>query len=452
MLYGTLAPTGAGSADIHPLGYYAMLWLWMQVFGESLIATRTLSIIAGLTSVYLVYRISLELFDKNTARLAMLIAALAPFQIHYAQEIRMYAFLSMWLLLATFAYLRGEKTNQLAWWILFAVAAALAQYTHNLAVFYLAALAITPVIKRDWKTAKNMVVAGLFAMLLYAPWLIQLPAQFQKIQQGYWVEKPDISKIFTLPIVYITNTPLPADWVPFGLLLSLFIVAIGLIQTIRFLRNSDKINGVWVAYMVFAPPALLFLFSQWKPVYIERALLPSGAMFCIWLACVITSINLSKWAHDLLTGALVIAFAMGIYEHVTYHDFPYGPFQELDKSLRSRVETNDVILHSNKLTMLPAILYDPELPQLYIGDPPGSGTDTLAPATQQVLGISAKKDIQSATQNASRVWYIIFQQALDEYQSKEQPYPDIEYLNSQFSLKSQENWGGLQVFLYAQKP
>src|SRR5215813_561423 len=54
MLYGTLAPTGAGSADIHPLGYYTVLWLWMKVFGDSLVATRLLSLIAGLISVSLV--------------------------------------------------------------------------------------------------------------------------------------------------------------------------------------------------------------------------------------------------------------------------------------------------------------------------------------------------------------------------------------------------------------
>ena len=58
MLYGTLAPAGAGSADIHPLGYYTLLWLWMKLFGESLPAARLLSIIAGLITVFLVYRIA----------------------------------------------------------------------------------------------------------------------------------------------------------------------------------------------------------------------------------------------------------------------------------------------------------------------------------------------------------------------------------------------------------
>src|SRR5919109_3450005 len=60
MLYGTLAPTGIGSADIHPLGYYTTLWLWMKVFGGSLVAARSLSILAGIVSVYLIYLIALE--------------------------------------------------------------------------------------------------------------------------------------------------------------------------------------------------------------------------------------------------------------------------------------------------------------------------------------------------------------------------------------------------------
>src|SRR5678816_2283970 len=67
MLYGTLAPTGAGSADIHPLGYYTLLWLWMKAFGNSLLATRLLSIIAGLASVCLVYLIASEALSDARA-------------------------------------------------------------------------------------------------------------------------------------------------------------------------------------------------------------------------------------------------------------------------------------------------------------------------------------------------------------------------------------------------
>lgn len=454
MLYGTLAPTGAGSADIHPLGYYTLLWLWMKVFGESLVATRLLSILAGLVSVYLVYLIALEaVSDRRTARLSMLFAAFAPFQIHYAQEIRMYSFLAMWLLLATYAYQRGSKSANWKWWLLFSVSAALAQYTHNLAAFYLVALALLPMFQKNWRALRAVVLSGLGALVLYFPWAIQLPAQFSKIQSAYWVQRPDISKLFTLLLVYVTNTPLPATLIAVALAVTLIIVMIGFLQTIRYSRQAGANEGLWLLYLSFVPCLLLFLFSQWRSVYIERALLPSGAIFCIWLAWTITKTNLPNFAQYALLGLLGVSAVLGIYQHVTYHDFPYGPFRELDLSIRQRMQPQDVIIHSNKLSMLPAMLFDRKLPQSFIGDPPGTATDTLAPATQQVLKIKSEPDIQSATKNAERVWYIIYQRSIEEYKAGgNSTHPDIQYLASHYNLESEETWDGLRLLLFTKKP
>ena len=148
MLYGTLSQTATGSADIHPLGYYTILWAWMKVFGQSLPAARLFSVFISLASLFLIYQISRNLFNEKTAGMAAVLFSILPFQVHFAQEIRMYSLLSFWLLLATFSFLRGRNGNW-KWWILFAAASALAQYTHNLAAVYLIALAVTPLIQKD---------------------------------------------------------------------------------------------------------------------------------------------------------------------------------------------------------------------------------------------------------------------------------------------------------------
>jgi len=453
MLYGTLAPTGAGSADIHPLGYYTLLWLWMRVFGESLIAARALSILAGLATTGLVYLLARELFDLATAEAAMLFSAMSPYQIHYSQEIRMYSFLALWLLIAAYAFVRGARTGGWQWWILFCVTSALAQYTHNLAAFFLVAIALIPILQNDWRTFLRLALAGFFAIILYLPWLVQLPAQFAKIQLAYWVERPALWRLLTLVIVYVTNTPLPDSWIVFALLIGLASVSIGVLQTVKAFPKAQTGNGILALYLSFAPPLFLFVFSQWRPVYIERALLPSGAIFCIWLAWAINDTKLKHTARNLMLGMLAIASIMGIYEHVTYRDFPYAPFQALDISLKNRLEPGDVIVHSNKLTMLPAMLFDRDLPQKFIADLPGSGADTLAPATQQVLGIEAEPDIAAATTGAERVWYIIYQRAIEELEANGGArHPDLEYLDSKFVLAAQEGWDGLQVFFYEKQP
>jgi hypothetical protein len=103
--------------------------------------------------------------------------------------------------------------------------------------------------------------------------------------------------------------------------------------------------------------------------------------------------------------------------------------------------------------MLPAMLFDRDLRQSFIGDPPGSSVDTLAAATQEVLEVHAEESIQSATTNAEHVWFIIFERSVAEYRAAgNQTHPHLEYLDSHFQLQSEEIWDGLRVFLYAREP
>jgi hypothetical protein len=141
---------------------------------------------------------------------------------------------------------------------------------------------------------------------------------------------------------------------------------------------------------------------------------------------------------------------MGIYEHVTYTGFPYSQYRTLVQDLRAKQEPGDVIIHSSKLTMLPAVYYDRSLPQTYVADPPGSNVDTLAPATQQVLGLEAKPDIETAVANAQRVWFIIFTRSNQEYMQAGYPrHPHLTWLMENYSQVEVENLGDLQIYLFA---
>ena len=85
------------AADIHPPGYYWLLKLWGGPFGYSAWGMRSLSALAGLLAVAVIYRLGLETGDVpraariQLALLAALLAALNPFQVFYSQEARMYA-------------------------------------------------------------------------------------------------------------------------------------------------------------------------------------------------------------------------------------------------------------------------------------------------------------------------------------------------------------------------
>ncbi len=466
MLHGTLAPDAGGhAADIHPLGYYTSLWAWMRVFGRSLLAVRGLSVLLGVGVVALATLLAHALFGRKTATLAALLVALSPFQIHYAQEIRMYVQLTFLLMGTTYAMLKGMHADRprqaWQWWLLFAVLAACAQYTHNLASIYLLPLALTPVFARYWRSAAATALAGALALGLYAPWLVRLPEQLAKIRGSYWTARPGPSRLLTMLLTYVTNLPLPGLWLPVGLFITLLVIILAIWQTVRAAGRTtrDYPRALWMLWLAFAPPLLLFAISQWQPIFIERALLPSGVAFLLWLAWAFSATRMPAFIRRAVIGLLLVGMAIGLYQHLTYGGFPYGPYAELTASLQTRAAPDDVILHSNKLTMLPAVYYAPALPQRYLADPPGSGSDTLALPTQEVIGLFADATPADAAGDAARVWFIIFDKAAEEFAntgaaanqtdaSHLAAHPHLAWLDAHYTLAATEFWDEITLYVY----
>jgi mannosyltransferase len=453
MVAGTLTVDVSGAAaDIHPLAYYAILGEWMKVFGENLFSVRMLSILLGLGIVILSYLLLRSMFaDARLASVGALGIAFAPFLVHYSQEIRMYALLALTLTGATYALWQGLHSQKTGWWVLFTACAALAQYTQNLAAFYLVPLALTPVFMRRWDKVKRTFLAGIGAVVLYLPWLIELPAQFAKIQDGYWVKRPTILRIFMTLVAYLTNIPVEERWLLLVLVVTFLVITIATVQTFFAFRRkrAGAQKGLWLAYLAFSPLLLMFFFSQWQPVYLERALLASGVIFWLWLAWALTETGLARFLQILNLVLLTIMVIIGLVTHLTSTRFPYGQFQSLNLSLRTRFQPGDVVIHSDKMSMLPALYFDRTLQQNFIADPSGSRSDTLARATQQVLGVKASPSLETAINDANRIWFIIFQESIDiAKQAGLETHPHIKWLDEHFHHVSTETWGSLLLFEY----
>jgi hypothetical protein len=252
-----------------------------------------------------------------------------------------------------------------------------------------------------------------------------------------------------LALTFVTHLPLPSQLMAPGLFVSVLVIVLAAFQSYK--AAKEKIPqfkiGLWLFYLSFTPALLLWLFSQWRPVYLERALLPSHVVFCIWLAWVFIKTPAPKWIRLFMSGLLLIGMAVGLYEHYTYQGFPYAPYQAMDNSLSERVRPGDVIIHSNKITYLPALYFDSSLPQLFIIDIPGSKTDTLAEPTSVALGLRDAADIQTASINERSIWFVIFQKEIDEEAADgNPPNENLQYLLDHFQLSSTEAWG--EIWLY----
>ncbi|HUS83760.1 MAG TPA: glycosyltransferase family 39 protein [Anaerolineales bacterium] len=451
MLQGTLGLVDGTAADVHPLLYYTLLWAWMLLVGQKVIVVRFLSVLIHLALLILVWYLMQELFGLKQAVLAGLLFSFAPFQVHYGQEARMYALLSLWLVSATLCVWKGMVDGRYYPWVAFGIFAALAMYTHVLAVFYLIPLGLSPLFFRKLRLLRSVFLSALIAIVLYLPWGLQLPAQISKVERAYWIAKPTLVDLVQTILSFISGMPIHASWLPVILFCAILVIVLAGVQTFRAAREGDPHveKATWLIYLSAAPVLLLFLVSQVRPLFVVRGLVPSGVIFLLWLAWALTPRERRRLESYFTIGCLAFAFAIGLFSRVTYRGFPYAPFENVNDYIISEIDEGGIVLHSNKITMLPAFYYDESLQHTYIADHPGAGSDTLALPTQEVLGLFAQPDALSAVGDAQQVFFVMFAREIGDYEALGVVnHPHLTWLIEHYSLEEQTAWDDLSLYRF----
>ena len=160
----------------HPPLYYVLLHGWERIFGISIAAMRSLSILFSLLLIPAVGWFAMELLQsERVAWIAAGLVAVSPIHVLYAQEAREY---SLWALLAVICstcLLRALRLKKKRAWLLYAATAAATLYSFGLTVFVLAAHALYVMsIRKTLSPAVRTRFIGALALavLLYVPWII----------------------------------------------------------------------------------------------------------------------------------------------------------------------------------------------------------------------------------------------------------------------------------------
>ncbi|HLY26883.1 MAG TPA: glycosyltransferase family 39 protein, partial [Aggregatilineales bacterium] len=135
--------------DTQPPGHFVMLYLWTHVAGDSEVSLRLLSAFAAMLALPAFYHLGRLLFNEQTGAFALLLGALSPLQIVYAQEARnYYAFsiaLGAWAVFGLLAMLQGKRYG----WLLYVVTASIGLYTHYFVGLALLAVHVWLLFNRD---------------------------------------------------------------------------------------------------------------------------------------------------------------------------------------------------------------------------------------------------------------------------------------------------------------
>ena len=172
--------------DSSPPLYYLLLYLWRAVEGSGPAALRGLSVLCGVTAVFLAYRLGRRLWGADVAWLGALLLAVSPLHIYYSQQVRPYALFVLLALgsLSCLEWLKRSKSSYVG--LFYSFVTALALYTHNYGLFLL----IPPllyVVRRQVSARMGLACAAAI-LLAYSPWT---PLLWHQIQTGAasWVER-----------------------------------------------------------------------------------------------------------------------------------------------------------------------------------------------------------------------------------------------------------------------
>ncbi len=461
MIDGTLTQVDGVAADMHPPVYYETLHFWMNLFGESPAAVRLYSVLLGVLTVGVVFGLAREWFGARTGLAAALTTAVAPFHVQYSQETRMYALLALVLVLDTWVLWRAVQHGKSWYWVAFGVLSGAAMYVQQLAAMYLLALGMLPLLTRKPAVIVRTGLASLLAGLIYLPWMLHLPGQMDRLHQ-YWVSKPNVLHLW-LALRSFTSINLdfsPGWWLPTFLVAALLTVMLLYRGRIMLRAKSRypkprRLALQWVLWLVFVPMIAMWLASYLvQPVFLPRALIPSAVMLYVALGWLFTEAGMPRPIVGLLVVLWSFVIGFGLFMLYTWDTFPNPPFDQATAFLKGEVQPGDSIVHGNKITALPMVYYERDLPQQYVRDIPGSGSDTLALPTQQALGLLAKDCVAQAASGAPRVWYVTFEKLQDEMvdlvkdDATNAQYDSLAWLRSHYGEKSKTVFNDLYIYLF----
>ncbi|MEH2392203.1 MAG: glycosyltransferase family 39 protein [Nostoc sp.] len=175
----------------HPPLYYIIARLWMEIFGNSVTAIRSLSVFISLLVFPCVYWLCRELFNVplSVPGVAIALMAISPIHLVYAQEAQEYILWLVTILLSSASLLRAmrlesqdkdelvkkrQRPDLFAIWSIYAVTLAISLYTflwsgfvavaHGIYVMSIAKFQLTA-------TVRTYLLASLVGFLAFMPWI-----------------------------------------------------------------------------------------------------------------------------------------------------------------------------------------------------------------------------------------------------------------------------------------
>lgn len=250
--------------------YFILVKFWVQIFGSSMMAIRSLSIVLSLLAFPCLYWLCLALFHLPiVGKIAVALWSVSPFYVAYAQEARPYSLWVVTILLSSLTLLKAIRFNTLQTWGLYALTLTLGLYTSLLSIFLWVAQTVYLLALEKFKINqkfRSYVIASTLSFLSFTPWLWVMLKNWDNLQDNTIWMRVHLDFLFMIPL-WIYNTfilfiespvSLDASVIP-RIILDFNLLILVLTSLVCLYRQTPQKTWLYVLSLMIIPYIILIL-------------------------------------------------------------------------------------------------------------------------------------------------------------------------------------------------
>jgi hypothetical protein len=285
--------------DPNPPLYFFMLKGWMSLFGISEFSTRLLSVIFSASTVFILYYISRQFFNRETAFYVSLIFTLAQIQLYFSHETRGYTIIVFMSALSFYFYLLTINKPGILNLLMYILTNTFLLYIHPVPVILIIIqfICLSLYFKSSRKGSLYIIVGQVITAILFGAWVLK-NSWVSKMQS--WIPSPGPGQLKELIITYL-NTKF-IYYTAFGLLLIFIVILI-----VRWINKKSVYEDIrsfliLLLWGIF-PILIIFLISQYSSRWDTRYMLFATPGLYLLISFLISKLPV----NGLIRLALIIA-------------------------------------------------------------------------------------------------------------------------------------------------
>ncbi|MEO8498648.1 MAG: hypothetical protein ABI614_26605, partial [Planctomycetota bacterium] len=427
------------SRNTHPPLFFAVLKLWIGVFGESAAALRSMNIVIAMLTPPFIWLFCVEaasvagglvgrnkcaqlernpdttplperrkaLFRPTHSGLAAcFLFAFSPFQIRLAWEARMYPLfvlltvVSSWLLMRAVA--RPAATTR---WIGLGTASLAMLYTHYFAIFAVAGecvfLAAWTFKKGHCSGKSKLLGCGIAAIIIASGWAFWLPIFFrqrQRVSDGWWTEALSFPNFLASATDLVASSRVLTNGVTEAT------CAAVLVLVVVALWRLGSFAGHYLAILIACGIGLPLLVSMvGTNVVVSRYFAATQVLWLIGVAALIASIHQTP-LRRLAIGSVAVTFLLFHTWHLRSLDLWARPgMRAAVRFVESKLRDDEQIMVESTLLYFPALFYSTHRRQLRLLD---EDSEASFFAGGPVLRVDERLQFKAIDPDCPRLWVI----------------------------------------------